>query len=174
MRSVENSAAQISCLLLPMNGTNFLLPNTSVAEIIEFTQPSPVDGAPQWFAGHIVWRGRQVPLVLVEALNEAFNEERHQETKVPDPVDDRYGRTGRIAVTNGVGPHNVEQPFIAFATRGLPRLVKVRQEEITGVENADEDASPMVSMRVNFSGEDAIIPDLEYMEQRAFEALQPA
>jgi chemosensory pili system protein ChpC len=162
MRSHESSSAQISCLLLPMKHTDFLLPNTSVAEIIEYSEPTPLPDGPVWLAGHIQWRGQQVPLVQAEAMDGNEN--------------NLIREGGRIAVTNGVGEHHQAQPFIAFVTRGLPRLVKVKSEEIAPSENVGENkpGDPVISMYVTFSGEEVIIPDLEYMEQCVYEAVKTA
>lgn len=141
-----------------MKHTDFLLPNTSVAEIIEYTEPVPIPEAPVWLAGHILWRGQQVPLIHAEAMDGNDNNLIHE--------------GGRIAVTNGVGEHHQTQPFIAFVTLGLPRLVKVKGEEITASERSEEHKpdDPVISMYVTFSGVEVVIPDLAYMEQRVYEA----
>ena len=139
----------ISSLYLPVEGTKLVLPNVSVAEVIEYTKPRKADG-PDYFLGNIMWRGIQVPLLSYEVAN--GQEKPARNTQV------------RIAVINSVGLDNQKLPFVAILTQGLPRLVKVSKDIIQEEEQSD---SPAEHSRIRVDGEYAVIPNLEYLESLA-------
>jgi len=147
--------AQISCLLIPVQGTSLLLPNASVAEVIDYHQPDASLAAPQWFLGFIRWRGLRLPLISYEAANG---------DEAP-PV----AEGARITVTNTIGEHHPPLSFMAVATQGIPRLVKVTKEELTMA--TDASSGPLQATPVRLSGEEAIIPELVGLEKLAVEAL---
>ncbi|WP_020407050.1 chemotaxis protein CheW [Hahella ganghwensis] len=147
---------QISCLLIPVKDRQLLLPNASVAEIVDFQQPEKTTGSPNWFMGYIRWRGIRLPVISYDATN--------NQDIVPEA-----SRFARIAVTNTIGEHHTNLPFIAFLTEGLPRLMKVTKEEIT--ERDDVALSLADQAAVKISGEEAFIPKLEKLEELAVKAV---
>ena len=72
------------------------------------------------------------------------------------------GEDARIAVINGVGNHT-KLPFYAFVVAGIPRLVRVIEQEI-GKE--DKETGPAEKMFVQVSGEHAVILDLDFIEEK--------
>lgn len=135
----------ISSFYLPVSNGNLLLPNVSVAEVVEFQDPEEQDG-PEFFLGIIRWRGISVPLISYELANEqAFS----------------FSTSSRVAVINSIGKDNERLPFFAIATQGIPRLVKISEDSI---EAAGEKTGPAEASRVRVDGEEASIPDLLYME----------
>lgn len=153
---MDNKPNSVACLLIPMqSGRQLLLPNTSVAEIVDYQTPEQADGPSPWFLGFIRWRGVRLPMISYEAANESARP--------------GLARNARIAVTNSIGPHARTMPFIAFLTTGLPRLAKVFPEEIVAVEGAEK--GPADAMVVQWSGETVIIPQLEVLEELARKAL---
>ena len=144
---MAKTTGQISSLFIPVAGKNLLLPNAAVAEIIDYVPPSPAKSAPDWFLGHVQWRGVQLPVVSYDIANGA-------EGGGTSP-------RARIAVINTVGEHHQQLPFFAIVTQGIPRLVKVQEEEISEQEQAVGIAD---RMNVRVSGEDAAIPNIEYLE----------
>ena len=151
----EPLPTQISCLLIPVEGTNLLLPNASVAEVVGYQEPQISQDTPPWFLGFISWRGLRLPLVSYEAANG------NEITEVAE--------TARIAVTNTLGEHQPPLSFMAIVTRGIPRLIKVNKEEIA--ETTETPTGPVDTARVKVSGEDAIIPELLELEKLAVKAL---
>ena len=147
--------SQISCLLLPVEGKNLLLPNASIAEIVDYQTPERPHEAPDWFLGYIRWRGLRLPIVSYEGANE-------------NPISD-VASQARIAVTNTIGGHQPPLSFIAFVTRGIPRLIKVNKEEIATGET--DQLGPAEKVLVRVSGEEAMIPELVYLEKLATEAV---
>ena len=138
---------EVASLLIPMVGRPMLLPNVAVAEIVPWVEPEKQDNAPEWFLGNVSWRGVDVPLVSLELMNDT-------------DVDEAYSGD-RIAVLNGVG--GTKKEFYAVSVQGLPRLIRVFGEEVSGDEQLSE---PAYDMNVLVSGERAMIPDLDYVEKQ--------
>jgi len=138
---------EVASLLIPMVGRPMLLPNVSVAEIVPWEEPEKQENAPEWFLGEVMWRNISIPLLSLELMNDT-------------DVDEAYSGN-RIAVLNGVGgsKHN----FYAVSVQGLPRLIRVYGEEVSGDEKLSE---PAYDMNVLVSGERAMIPDLDYVEKQ--------
>ncbi|MBK8971734.1 MAG: chemotaxis protein CheW [Hahellaceae bacterium] len=146
----------VSCLLIPVqSGRQLLVPNTCIAEIVDYQTPEQSNSPTPWFLGFIRWRGLRLPLISYEAANESATP--------------GLSRNARIAVTNSVGPNARSVPFIAFLTTGLPRLAKVFKEEL--VEATDIETGKADAMAVTINGESAIIPRFETMEALAKQAL---
>lgn len=142
----------ISSFYLPVCTGKLLLPNVSVAEVVEYQQPEQSDG-PEYHLGMVRWRGIQVPLVSFELAN-----------------DQRFSvsKTSRIAVINSVGEHNGKLPFFAMVTQGIPRLVKITEESI---EHSPEKPGPAESAKVRVDGEEASIPNLAYLESMIIDSM---
>ena len=52
-------STDIRGVLISVTGGKMLLPNASVAEVITYSDPEPVVGAPAWLLGRARWRARQ-------------------------------------------------------------------------------------------------------------------
>lgn len=50
-------------VMIAVTGARALLPNATVAEVITYSPPDPVDGAPAWMLGRIRWRGWRLPVI---------------------------------------------------------------------------------------------------------------
>ena len=137
----------ISSFYLPILGRKLLLPNVSVAEVVEFQEPEldSVD-APEYYLGKVKWRGLMLPLLSFELANGESYE------KAP---------VARIAVINSIDENNPKLPFFACVTQGIPRLVKITEESINEVKG---DLGKAESARVRVDGEEASIPNLNYLE----------
>lgn len=143
----------ISSLYLPIDEGKLILPNVSVAEVIEYVRPEARAGletAPEYFLGDIVWRGLKVPLFSFELLSGQQSPAKN--TRV------------RIAVLNSVGSDPKKVPFISIVTQGLPRLVKVSKDLIQDEQNSE---SLAVQSVIRVDGEVATVPDLAYIESLA-------
>ena len=69
--------AEIRTLLNPLTTGHFLVPNSVVAEILEYSSPRPFKKAPRWLLGELEWHGWQVPVVsFLQIIN----------TRTQDPV----------------------------------------------------------------------------------------
>lgn len=140
----------VHCLLLPLNNDIVLLPNAAVAEVIPYSEPIPVEDAPEWLAGFITWRERRIPLIVFEAASDG------------DPG--RIHRGCRIAVLNTLNGNN-ELPYVAIVMQSLPSLQIVRANTI---QYADRPTMQRQSIKayVNLNGVAAIMPDIDDLESR--------
>ncbi len=140
---------EVPGLMVPLSGRPLLVPNLAIAEIVPFIAPSRVNGKPSWYIGHIAWRGLTVPLVSIVGMR---------------GEEDEWPADARIAVFSGISGR---MPFYAVVTHGIPRLVRVRQQDIeptNGMYTSIDDAFVAVG------GELAIIPNLAQIETMIAEA----
>jgi chemosensory pili system protein ChpC len=134
--------------LIATENRSLLLPNTAVAEIVRYAEPQPVDSAPDWLLGTIVWRGLRVPVLSYErAAGEVAS--------APD-------NTARIAILNGVHSGAALQ-FYAIVIRSNPRLLKVVRDDLRKDGGGDRDKFQLQQVVVR--DVPATIPDLAALEQ---------
>lgn len=146
---VEKSQ-QLSCVLIPVRDRTLLLPNVTIAEIVDYdleTRSSDTN----WLLGWIQWRGVSLPVISFEATD-------GNQAAEPD------GRRGRILVINTLTELHQSMPFMAMATQGIPRQAKVAPDELR---KQDESPGAASLMTVRYEGEECIIPDLSVMESLA-------
>ena len=142
-------------VMITVTGARALLPNASVAEVITYSPPDPVEGAPAWMLGRIRWRGWRLPVISYARMIGSA---------------EREGEFGaKIVVLKALGG-NPRYSYFAMLTQGFPRLVTVSPEAMTRDEDADDGASAEgVLMRVMLRDEAAVIPDLAAIEARIAE-----
>lgn len=141
----------IPSLYLPVSKQQLLLPNVSVAEVVSYQAPAESPTTPDYFLGMIEWRGINIPVISYELAN--------KETQ------STLTKNARIAVINTIGKHQASLPFFAIVTQGIPRLVKVSDDLIKPIEKNTGKAD---SLFVKVDGEEAIIPDIEFLESLAY------
>lgn len=139
----------IHCLTIPLHEEVALLPNAAIAEIIAYSEADAVTDAPEWFIGFIPWREYKVPLISFEAISG----KRFEAAK----------KNSRIAVLNTLNG-NASLPYFALLSQGIPSIALVQEE---GIEESDASAGRMaVGRTVNLGGVEALIPDIDDVEQR--------
>jgi len=149
---------EIRCVLVPVGNLRLLLPNATIAEVITHSEPSPVPDAPSWLLGRIAWRGWRVPLVSFSRL--AGAEDGDAELSV------------RVAVLKALGGDS-RLPFVAIITQGFPRLTTLNSELI--IPTHDGKTLPDgVRAHVLVRDDEAVIPDLEWIESTVLELLDAA
>ena len=142
---------EVYSLMIPTVLGNILLPNSSVAEIVPFSNVELLDesaGKPNWFLGHLLWRGRDIPLISVDLISGADDPEANKRS--------------RVAIAHTLNA-NKELPYIAIVVQGIPRLSHVTQDNIKLVET--EDLPDSEKMRVTVENVSANIPDLDKLEE---------
>lgn len=154
-RSIDrDSATDLVTMLLPVRGRTLLIPNVSVAEIVQLERLEEVADAPGWLRGLMDWRGLRIPIVTFESIN-----------------DDPFAMTvpsRRAAVCNGcVDPGRM--PFFGIAASDMPRMSRISADEIVACE--DVVTGPAERMAVSASGEEASIPDLAFIERQLLQVL---
>lgn len=145
---LANKAEDVPSLLIPVDGCLLILPTVTVAEMVSYTHATPVNEAPDWYLGDIVWREQKVPLLSFEVLNGEARPAIHPRC--------------RIAVLNNTGVSQ-ELPFLALPTQGIPRLARVNAEEVSEAEGVQK--KPFEFMHIQVAGEEAVIPDVAALEQ---------
>ena len=110
-----STTPDIRGVLIQVEGDRLLLPNAVVAEVLSFSTPDAVEGAPDWLLGSIRWRGWQMPLV-------AF-------ARMAGIAEEQGGLGSKVVVLKALGG-NPKAPYFAVLTQGFPRLVTVPREEL--------------------------------------------
>ena len=153
------SATQdIRGVLIQVQGERLLLPNAVVAEVLSFSAPDPVAGAPDWLLGSIRWRGWQMPLV-------AFS-------RMAGIAEEQGGLGSKVVVLKALGG-DPKAPYFAVLAHGFPRLVTVPREQLLP-QDAGEPLPDGVLARVMLREDAALVPDLARIEARIQESLQQA
>jgi len=146
--STVHSKDTLHCLLIPLQEGKILLPNTAVAEVITYATPEPVENAPDWMLGNIVWRDEKVPLLSFELVSGVGTQEHSAR---------------RIAVLNTLNG-NSRLPYIALLIQGIPQLRLIQESSIVVTEM--DSKTDAVAASIDFAGESVLIPDLDVLEQR--------
>ncbi|MBB1473847.1 MULTISPECIES: chemotaxis protein CheW [unclassified Luteimonas] len=151
--------AEIRGVLIQVAGARLLLPNATIAEVLSFAEPEPVEGAPQWLLGRIRWRGWQLPLVSFSRLSGL--------------ADEVGGLGSKVVVLKALGD-DPKLPHVALLTQGFPRLVTVARDalvEETADDEGDQALPTAVRMRVLLNNEPALLPDVDALEGAIRDAL---
>ncbi|MEC7376093.1 MAG: chemotaxis protein CheW, partial [Pseudomonadota bacterium] len=90
---MNDNSQTLSCVMIPMSGRQLLLPNVSIAEVVDYASSDAGTNSPEWLVGYLDWRGLQLPVISYDAANGAA---------LTVPGDNR----GRIVVLNTIGEHH--------------------------------------------------------------------
>ena len=156
--SSQDSAAShdIRGVLIQIEGARLLLPNATIAEVLSYADPEPVENAPDWLLGRIRWRGWQLPLV-------AF-------ARIAGLAQERGGLGSKVVVLKAMGG-DAKLPHFALLTQGFPRLVTVSHDALV-LDTGNSEALPNgVQARVLLNDDAALIPDIDSVEASLREAL---
>ena len=149
-----DSVTELTAFLIPVKSKYLVLPNVSVAELIAYSAPETVDDVPNWFLGQFQWREQTIPLISFEAINDEPFVSRSQNI--------------RIAVFNALSDPD-RLPFFAVVTQGTPRMVHVSPSDIVDIELP---IGPAEQMIVSVLGDNASIPNLEYIESQILQVTE--
>lgn len=144
----------LPCVIIPMQDRQLLLPNVSIAEVVDFSISEAEAGSQDWLVGWLEWRGVSLPVVSYDAAN-------GKKPVVPG------GYRGRVVVLNTIGQSHDKMPFLALVTQGIPSQIRIGPDQIREIEGAKGSADRLL---VEVDGDTAVIPDLEYLEKLAHEA----
>src|SRR6056297_4102144 len=142
------SETEIRSVLVPITDAELLLPNASIAEIVGYTRPEPIEQAPEWLLGNIVWHGWQVPVASFGMLIEQVASE------------DREG--ARICITKAL-TSNERMPYIGILAQGFPRLVTVTEASLSEV--PDSSTHIAIAGKAIIGDREAWVPDLDRIGQ---------
>ncbi|MBT8143779.1 MAG: chemotaxis protein CheW [Gammaproteobacteria bacterium] len=147
---------ELYSLLVPLSEGRLVVPRACIAEVIGFTEPEPVAGAPPWLLGRIEWNGRKIALASFEGIcGDALPQS---------------GPRSRLVVFRAISDA-LPSRFFALITQGFPQLVRVNPV-VLAPDTAHEwpDDSPVLC-QVRMVNQRPMIPDLERVEQLIAEAL---
>jgi chemosensory pili system protein ChpC len=147
---------EIRTIVAPLLDGHVLLPNSAVAEVLDFNSPEPFKQAPKWLLGELAWKGWQVPIISFEQLVNA--KERSSVTP-----------RSRILIIKTLG-ESTQVNYIGLVIQGLPKLKKVTAETL--VEIPADDLPDTLFSNVNIDELTAVIPELRELthivEQAAY------
>lgn len=147
--TTRQSSDVIHCITIPLHEEMVLLPNAAIAEIVAYIEPTTIDDAPKWFLGYIIWREIRIPLIAIEAMSGKKVEAAKENS--------------RIAVLNTLNG-NADLAYVAILSQGIPSLALVSEDGIE--EQTDLSDHSAIGAIVNVDGIDALIPDMDEIEQR--------
>jgi len=158
MSSIHDLPREVRGVMIPVTHGRVLLPNATVAEVITYSNPEPIAGAPGWLLGRQSWRGWRVPLVSFSVLA---------------GLSDREGTdNARVAILKALEGHP-KMPFLGLLTQGFPRLTTISPDIL--IPSGDDQPVPAgVREQVMVRDDLAFIPDLADVEDMVQEALQRA
>ena len=113
---------EIHCMLIPTNPETLLLPTSTMAEVIDFSLPEPMDAAPPWLLGQVEWESRQVPVFNFSALINGTDV-----GEVPSK--------SKIMILKSLSD-SARVPYLGLLLGGLPQPVIIKEDKL--VETGDE------------------------------------
>jgi chemosensory pili system protein ChpC len=135
---------EIRTILAPLTTGHVLLPNTAVAELLNFTIPEPLRKAPAWILGELAWHGWQVPVISYEFLINGSN-------------NNTVTSKARILVIKTLG-ESTQLNYIGLIIQGLPKLKKVSADTL--IEKPADELPDAVFSKITIDNLDAVIPEL--------------
>ncbi|MCW8899087.1 MAG: chemotaxis protein CheW [Gammaproteobacteria bacterium] len=144
------TSGAIHCLTIPLYDETALLPNAAIAEVVAYKNPTAIEDGPDWFLGYLEWRDKKVPLISFEGVSGK---------EVHPPV-----KNSRVAVLNTL-TGNAQMPYVGILTQGIPSLAIVQEQGLADKDNMDK-SRPSVAAFVELGGVDALVPNIDDIEQR--------
>jgi len=135
-------------VLISVSQGRLLLPNASIAEVITFSEPEPVENAPEWMLGLIRWRGWRLPLLSF--------------SRFAGWSDEEAAVGAKVVVLKALGG-NPKLPYFAILSQGFPRLVTVSQDALLDSHSV-KDLPLGIFSNVTLNGDPAAVPDLLSLE----------
>lgn len=138
-------AREVHCMLIPTEQETLLLPTSTMAEVIDFVQPTPMESSPGWLLGQVEWENRQVPVFSFSDLINGTDV-----SNVPSK--------SKIMVLKSLSK-SARMPYLGLLLTDLPRPVVIKESNL--VEIGDEKKSLGAYRWISVDELDAIIPDLD-------------
>lgn len=142
------SESEVRSVMIPVTDAELLLPNASVAEIVGYSDPEPIEQGPEWLMGNVLWHGWQVPVVSFGVLTEQQDRESVEGAK--------------ICITKSL-VHSDRLPYIGLLAQGFPRLVTITESNLTEVPDASGHIS--IAGQAIVGDREAWVPDLDRIAQ---------
>jgi chemosensory pili system protein ChpC len=137
---------QVRSLWIPLREVNMLLPHVAIAEIGNYRVPDEQPDTPDWLLGTTRWRGEIIPVVSLELLC--------GDQLPANPV------YSRLIIINSVRTDSPLRHY-AIVAAALPRSILF---DNTLVDDFESSSLPALQCRVYVGREQAVIPDLDYLQ----------
>lgn len=144
--TVSRDTDVVRALVVPLAGIQLVVPNTAIAEVVAYREPSPIPAAAQWMPGKVQWRGLSVPLVAFEVFA-GLSEQPPEGAQ-------------RLVIFNTLNG-NERLPFVAVASQGIPRSLRITSGS---VQQSAPAAEPGIACRLGIGEVSLAIPDLDAIE----------
>ncbi|MCG7873443.1 MAG: chemotaxis protein CheW [Candidatus Thiodiazotropha lotti] len=149
---------EVRSVLIPLHKRQILLPNATVAEVMGYQPPEYAgDELPEWFLGHLAWRGVMIPVVSYEGL-------------LGEPVVEP-GYRGRILILNALGEHD-RISHIGMAVHAIPSLVRVSADNVVPVNPELDEPQSLIRQHVELDMSPAVIPDMDEIERQVLSVIE--
>lgn len=135
----------IHCMLAMTGQDSVLLPTGVIAEVIDFHDPSPLEGSPPWLLGQIEWNERQVPVFSFSAL-------------INGEYVGGFSSNAKIMIIKSLAD-TARVPYLGILLSDLPRMLNIKDNDL--VQTGDDKKSLGVFSRITVNEQDAIVPDLD-------------
>ena len=147
---MESAAEKLRGLLLPLEDSSLVLPNSMVLHIMNKATVEPYADAPPWLLGAVSWQKRGVPTLLFEVAAGR----RRAVVCATEP---------RLAIIKSLNyPDKI--PCYALKMSATPHPVTLDEQNISTAESP-KIGSPLVHSQVSVGGEPAEVPNLDALEQ---------
>lgn len=138
-------AKEVHCMYIPTEQETLLLPTSTMAEVIDFVKPAPMESSPGWLLGQVEWESRQVPVFsFCDLINGT------DVSNVPSK--------SKIMILKSLSK-SARVPYLGLLLTDLPRPVVIKEFNIE--ETGDEKKSLGAYRWITVDEQDAIIPDLD-------------
>lgn len=151
----DDDSRELRGVMIQVAGGYLLLPNATIAEVMNFPVSEAVPNAPAWMTGRIRWHGWDVPVVSFSSLAELGGE----------TTDSK-----RVLVAKALGG-NPRMPYFAIPILGFPRLVTIDPAQLEELDQEQLQPRTAVATEVRYNGQHALIPDLDALEMLIHQAL---
>lgn len=139
---------QIRGLLIPLQGSRLVVPNSLVVQILSDVAITSLSGAPTWMMGTVIWQRRIIPALSFELVS-------NRQYQLPE--------NPMALVLKSI--NKIESlPFYAIMLSGIPHPKQLNDENISAVEHAHS-SSPFILNEVLVDGEPTSIPNLDALEE---------
>lgn len=157
-----SEVSELYSLLIPLRAERMLVPRVCVAEVTAFAEPEPPagDAGADWFLGTVTWNGRRIPVVSLDASDQAT-------------LDGRKAARRRIVVFHALG-NALRGGHYGVVTQGFPQLVRVNRDVVDYDTESELPAERPFLCRLRMIHEFPLVPDLDRLEQMLAERVEAA
>jgi chemosensory pili system protein ChpC len=150
MAEEKQQARAVRCMVAPLEGSQIVVPNSVIIQIVSYSKPEPIKDGPPWLIGKVNWQKRHIPVMSFElATGKAFNPEN--------------SASSRYVIFKSLN-HRDTMPFYALVISGIPHPERIEQDNIS-VNPTETPSSPLILNEVTINDETACIPNLDALEE---------